>query len=104
MEAISNINGEIRIAPEEATLVTALVEQLRGMQSDLGTAREQFLRMEREYLAAESQMMSRLDGTRAQYAALIDVLAKKHVHKSGRYAFRPDLGAFVPEKKEQETP
>ena len=90
-EPVNNIVGlgeVLRLEEDELRMVLRRLDKISELQHSLGVEYER-------HLETIKKIKSELDDSRRSYASLVDALAEKHVKKSGKYNFRPELGGFT---------
>lgn len=89
MAPVASLEEKIGLPPEDLELVHRACASIADAQNDLGAEYER-------HMNEAMRLKNQIDQSRAEYRALVDVLAKKHVRqRPGRFDFRPELGAFV---------
>jgi uncharacterized protein YktA (UPF0223 family) len=87
------------LTEEEMNVVSQFLRQIEEAQRRLGIARTDFICAKTAYQETEKKLVREINLTGAAYTAFVDVLAKKHVQRPGRFEFRPERAAFVEVKE-----
>lgn len=85
---VATLEEKIVLPEDDLELVQQSWSDIIDAQAELGVEYER-------HMNEAARLKNQIDQSRADYRALVDVLAKKHVKRPGKFDFRPELGAFV---------
>lgn len=88
LASVAPIEESIALPEAALALVQMALGEVQDAQLELGAEMER-------HLNTVAALKNQIDQKREAYVALVDVLAKQHVKRPGKFDFRPDLGAFV---------
>lgn len=78
----------IRLSEEDLLMVGSVLASIKDIHAALGAEEERHVR-------TKSELTETLKQARQGFDMLVEALAQRYVKRPGRFAFRPDLGAFV---------